>query len=71
MNIIRGDVKRKRVSVEKGLVVFFPVLVIWCFLFCAVSNVSASVVGKIEIYGLQAIGKDELLYLLDVARRNP
>lgn len=71
MNIIRGDVKRKSVSVEKGLVVFFPVLVIWCFLFCAVSNVSASVVGKIEIYGLQAIGKDELLYLLDVAPEEP
>lgn len=71
MNIIRGDVKRKRVSAEKGLVVFFPVLVIWCFLFCAVSNVSASVVGKIEIYGLQTIGKDELLYLLDVAPEEP
>lgn len=71
MNTIRGDVKRKRVSVEKGFVLFLPVLVIFCFLLFDVSNVSASVVGGIEVYGLHTIGKDELLYLLDVSPGEP
>lgn len=40
-------------------------LVVFC-LVCTVPPVSASVVGEIEINGLYSMGRDELLYLLDI-----
>lgn len=42
-------------------------LFLMCLACFDVSRVSASVVGNIEIQGLHLIGKDELLYLLDIS----
>jgi outer membrane protein insertion porin family len=38
-----------------------------CFLLHAGTDVSASVVGKVEIKGLYSIGRDELLYLFNIS----
>jgi outer membrane protein insertion porin family len=62
-----GSLKTDGVSAETGCVRFWYLLLFALCLSCIhVPVTSASVVGDIEIQGLHLIGKDELLYLLDI-----
>ncbi len=67
MITIQATARRKGVFGSKGFFLFLYALCIVCFSLCDVSSISASIVGNIEIEGLHLIGKDELLYLLDIA----
>ena len=67
MNSMPGSLKTDGVSAETGCVRFWYLLLFVLCLSCIhVPVTSASVVGDIEIQGLHLIGKDELLYLLDI-----
>lgn len=64
---MEGTGKKKGVFAESMAPFFLLMAILFSLLLCEVPGISASVVGSIEIYGLNAIGKDELLYLLDIS----
>jgi outer membrane protein insertion porin family len=66
MITIQATAQRKNVFGERGFPLFLFAFFMVFFSLCDVSGISASVVGNIEIEGLDLIGKDELLYLLDI-----
>jgi outer membrane protein insertion porin family len=67
MTTMQDAAKRFGIFIGKGFPRVFLVLFAVCLLCSAVFGASASVVGKIEIFGLHSIGKDELLYILGIS----